>query len=404
MSAEQEKRPLTAPTEASSRRFTEPLGLDAHGNPQPPLTMAQEVHNEYVRRRATADLDVPWKTFPTPTHHPVDPAAGALFGVAYGDTLGRVTEFLSYPDIVARYGTDGPRQLDGDPALVTDDTEMTLAVGWALRDATELTPALLLPRLRERLVAWARQTDPGRAPGETCLRACATLADPGVPWQRATVISSKGCGATMRVAPVGLLPDLPLDALAGAAQLQAALTHGHPTALASAELTAYAVRLLRDGIDLRYVPGVLRERCSEQRHTYREDWLGDLWRVAGASSPARFIEHGWNECIAVLDHLSHALWQPDPTIDPSAVTGAGWIAEEALATGLYCAILFPDDPVSALGRAAATSGDSDSIACLTGAFLGAHGGFPAWPPHWATRIEYGQQLGELAATWDEPPR
>ena len=400
MTAEPERQPPTAST--LSDRFTEPLGLDAHGNPQPPLTMAQEVHNEYVRRRATADLDVPWKTFPTPTHHPVRPAAGALFGLAYGDALGRGTEFMSYEDIVARYGTEGPRDLDGNPALVTDDTEMTLAVGWALRDTPTLTPELLLPRLRERFVAWARQTNPSRGPGNACLRAGAALADPQIPWQHATGLNAKGCGANMRVAPVGLLPQLPVDHLAGIAQLQAALTHGHPTALASAELTAYAVRLLRDGIDLLYVPGVLRERCAEQRHTYREEWLGDLWRVAGAPSPAHFIQPGWDECSAILDHLSNTLWHPDPTLDPSAVVGAGWVAEEALATSLYCAILFPDDPVAALGRAAATAGDSDSIACLTGAFLGARGGASTWPSHWTDRIEFGQQLHELATAWDHP--
>ena len=53
-----------------------------------------------------------------------------------------------------------------------------------------------------------------------------------------TVADSKGCGANMRVTPLGLMPGLTDATRAGASQLQAALTHGHSTALAASELTA----------------------------------------------------------------------------------------------------------------------------------------------------------------------
>ena len=81
----------------------------------------------------------------------------------------------------------------------------------------------------------------------------------------------------MRVTPVGLL-DVDLDTLAGLAQLQAGLTHGHPAGLAASELTAYAVRLLRDGAGLADLPDLLTARAREQRTVYRADWLGDLWQ------------------------------------------------------------------------------------------------------------------------------
>jgi ADP-ribosylglycohydrolase len=71
-----------------------------------------------------------------------------------------------------------------------------------------------------------------------------------------------------------------------------------------------------------------------------------------------------------------------------------------LATALYCALLFPDDPVGALARAATTSGDSDSIACLAGAFFGAAYGLDAWPAEWADQIEYADQLQALGRAWD----
>jgi ADP-ribosylglycohydrolase len=175
-------------------------------------------------------------------------ASASLFGLAYGDALGKPTEFLTVAEIERRYGSTGPRDLIGDPALVTDDTQMALAVGWALHEAPALTPEAVEPLLRRRFVAWSVSPDNNRAPGMTCLRACADL-DRGLPWQEATVAGSKGCGANMRVTPVGLL-DADLDTLAGLAQLQAGLTHGHPTGLAASELTAYAVFALRGGVPL----------------------------------------------------------------------------------------------------------------------------------------------------------
>ncbi|KND39906.1 ADP-ribosylglycohydrolase family protein, partial [Streptomyces acidiscabies] len=133
----------------------------------------------------------------------------------------------------------------------------------------------------------------------------------------------------------------------------------------------------------------------------RRDWLGDLWTRSQDPSPEHFIARGWDECLAVLDRLEAALLAPDPEADPCLATGAGWIAEEALATGLFCFLLFPEEPVTALRRAACSSGDSDSIACLTGAFAGAWLGIDAWPTEWADRIEYGSELVTLGALWDE---
>ncbi|MFF5228787.1 ADP-ribosylglycohydrolase family protein [Dactylosporangium sp. NPDC000521] len=326
-------------------------------------------------------------------------ASGCLFGLAYGDALGKPTEFMTVDAIVARYGAGGPRELEGDPALVTDDTQMTLAVGWALLDAPAATAAALEPLLRARFVEWAHSPDNNRAPGMTCLRACGGLAQ-GVLWTEATVAGSKGCGANMRVAPVGLVPSYDLDTLAGVAQLQAAMTHGHPTALAASELTALAVRLLRDGAPIASLPAALRDRCESQRTIYRSDWLGTLWQQPAVSSPEQFISRGWDECLDVLDRLDAALAAPDDGGDPCAATGEGWIAEEALATGLLCAIRHADDPVTALARAATTAGDSDSIACLAGAFLGASLGMAAWPLPWLSRIEYAAGLTTLGRAWD----
>jgi ADP-ribosylglycohydrolase len=329
-------------------------------------------------------------------------ATGALTGLALGDALGFPTEFNDVPSILAKCGPWREMSLP-KPAFVTDDTQMTLALGRGIRTATDrgfLAPLRLVRPVREEFVDWYHSPDNNRAPGRTCMTACRLL-DSDRPWQKASQLGSKGCGANMRVTPVGLVPGLSEEQRAGAAQLQAALTHGHPTALAASDLTARAVFLLAQGVDPAGLVGRLRSYAYENRTRYHEHWLGDLWTHAQDHSAESFIARGWDECLAVLDRLRQALESPSPETDPCLATGDGWVAEEALATTLLCFLLFPSEPVTALRRAACTRGDSDSLACLTGAFAGAHLGAAAWPAEWAERIEYRSDLLALGALWDD---
>ncbi|MEV6049820.1 ADP-ribosylglycohydrolase family protein [Streptomyces sp. NPDC052107] len=329
-------------------------------------------------------------------------ATGALLGLALGDALGFPTEFNDVPSILAKCGPWREMELPRR-AFVSDDTQMTLAVGRALRTATDrgfLAPKRLERPLREEFVDWYHSPENNRAPGRTCLTACGLLKEVGRAWQDASQVGSKGCGANMRVAPVGLAPGLSPEQRSGAAQLQSALTHGHPTALAASDLTAHAVHLLAQGTDPTGLVGQLRSYALEHRTHYDHTWLGDLWTRSQDPTPEHFIARGWDECLAVLDRLQEAVRTVSPETDPCLATGAGWIAEEALATGLLCFLLFPDEPVTALRRAACSFGDSDSIACLTGAFAGAWLGEEAWPADWSERIEYRGDLLALGTLWD----
>ncbi|MEV8316750.1 ADP-ribosylglycohydrolase family protein [Streptomyces sp. NPDC059900] len=328
-------------------------------------------------------------------------ATGSLIGLALGDALGFPTEFNDVPSILAKCGPWREMELPR-PAIVTDDTQMTLALGRGLH--TAMGRGLLVPKrmerpVREEFVEWYQSPENNRAPGNTCLKACYLLKT-GKPWEEASQVHSKGCGANMRVAPVGLVPGLSDAQRSGAAQLQSALTHGHPTALAASDLTAYAVKLLAGGAEPMGLVGLLRSYAIENRTRYRHDWLGDLWTRSQDPTPEHFIARGWDDCLAILERLAAALRDANPETDPCLATGAGWIAEEALATGLLCFLMFPDEPLTALRRAACTSGDSDSIACLAGAFAGAHLGADVWPAEWAERIEYREELLRLGALWD----
>ena len=321
-------------------------------------------------------------------------ARGCLFGVAFGDALGFYTEFFDVHQIRERWPPAGPTDLTGDPALVTDDTQMTLAVGEALIEGWRqnlLTPNGLEPLLRRKFVRWLRSPDNNRAAGGTCIAACERL-EGGIPWLNATVVDSKGCGANMRVAPVGFLAD---DLRGPVAQFQAALTHGHPTALAAADATAFAVAHLAAAQPVDELLPALRRHIAASRHRYHHEWLGPLWERAGASSPTSFISSGWAECGQVLGRLEETLDGFPPDRDPCDATGEGWIAEEAFGTALLCFLLHRDDPQATVCRAAVTRGDSDSIGAIAGAFAGACHGLTAWPEAWCNRIEYRDRLGIL---------
>ena len=329
----------------------------------------------------------------------LDRIRGVLFGAAFGDSLAGPTEFKSVEDILTAWPPEGPQELEGEPALVTDDTQMMLAVGEALLymlKAGAPTTETLEYELRRTFIAWFSSPKNNRAPGRACLEACENLSD-GQKWLEATSLSSKGCGANMRVQPVALLPKsiCPLTR-AAIAQFQAALTHGHATALAAADLTRLTIELLLAGVGPENLIEALVEYCKKMKDIYISGWLGDLWQRPGVDSALSYTARGWDECLLKITSLDNALFDYDPSEDPCLYTGDGWIAEEALATALLCFLSFPEDPVQVIRRAAVTNGDSDSIACLAGSFAGAYTGTVLWPEDWFTEIEYADELDSMS--------
>lgn len=325
----------------------------------------------------------------------IDRIAGCLFGMACGDALGADVEFITVEAILQQYPPSGPTDLP-HPARVTDDTQMALAVGRALMQAPRpYEPNTFETALRETYIQWYNDPENNRAPGVTCMDSIENLTVESK-WQDATNISAKGCGANMRVQPIGLLPvDEPTRA--GLAQFQAALTHGHATGLAAADLTAWVINDLMHNGNIITLPTRIRRYIDSQRRVYHEKWLGDLYLQAMIfREGADFIEYGWEECLKILDKMENALAIMDKATDPSELVGKGWIAEEAFATALYCFLLYPDDPVAVMRRAVVTSGDSDSIACIAGAFAGAYMGLTKIPADWVARMEYRDDLNALA--------
>ncbi len=366
-----------------------------------------------------------------------DRAHGVMFGLAYGDALGRPTEFMKAKDLAKlgnpfrkQVGLNTPKQ-----GIVTDDTQMAIAVAHAaILKGSRTDPTMMADRFVMAFINWQddpKSTDGQRSPGATCMSAVSALKRNPRQWILATRPNSKGNGANMRVAPLALRTDWTWDQLAGAAQLQAAITHGHPTALAAAELTAVAVRMLLEGVaqPSEHLLDHLLAYAHDQRSNYRGEWLGHLWeaqtappvlpgarkdwwddaagtvtptRPAALQSPVGFIERGWDE---MIDSLLTIYGQTrDPKQDPCDLAGGGWVAEQALTCSLHTLLCFPGDPASALRRAAFTDGDSDSIGSITGALAGAAYGLEAFPSHWLGNVEYRAELGSLAALLDSAAR
>lgn len=286
---------------------------------------------------------------------------------------------------------DLKRYMDTLPSSPT-----TLAVGSALL-ATPLPFASdsLSKELSRTFIDWYHDPDNNRAPGMTCLVACEALIR-GQSWMDASQINSKGCGANMRVMPVGALNIAPHHR-AGIAQLQAALTHGHPTALAASDLTAWVIADLGNGGSIETLMMRLRHYAESQQSIYHQTWLGEIWtRSVMLSTPQDYIQRGWAECLAIIERLETAIATMDRERDPCLATGAGWIAEEAFATALFCFLMFPNDPVAVIRRAALTSGDSDSIACIAGAFAGAYHGIERWQSEWVLQIEHHTRILQMS--------
>lgn len=298
---------------------------------------------------------------------------GCLMGGAIGDAFGYPVEFMNRWSIAKTHGPEGlvaPVFGEDGRWVVSDDTQMTLFtvegaarargqareavvesirmsyVDWLrtqhakFRDFSDDTGLLLLPEL------WVQ-----RAPGGTCLSA---LGKGGRGTIEQPINDSKGCGGVMRVAPIGVMGDLDPEECFWLASRAAALTHGHPSGYWSAGVLAAVVRRILDGDTLR---GAV-EKEAEQ-----------LAGLPGAEE--------------VLVLLRRAI---DPATKDIAELGEGWVAEEALAMGVFGALRGRDFR-QVLRIAANHDGDSDSTASIAGQIYGVMTGLEEMPYDWITRLD-----------------
>lgn len=160
-------------------------------------------------------------------------AIGAYLGLAVGDALGATTEFLTPREIQEKYGTHntirGGGWLKLRPGQVTDDTEMSLALGKSILDSQ----GVVADSVGQAFSDWMRSkpVDIGntvrrgivhfRTSGETCV---------------AENEYDAGNGACMRSLPIALFYwNESREALINASRIQSHVTHNNPVADAGTE-------------------------------------------------------------------------------------------------------------------------------------------------------------------------
>lgn len=177
----------------------------------------------------------------------------------------------------------------------------------------------------------------------------------------------------MRVAPVGLFrwrqgrtsPEAPFEL----ANEVAALTHGHPTGVLASGALAVLVHAVVQGSPL--PAGVAAAKAclrKEDRHEETLQALEQAEQLVAANVPHE-------EAIAAL--------------------GQGWVAEEALAISLYCALVAQNLEHGVI-MAVNHDGDSDSTGAIAGNLLGAMHGVEAIPQRWLETLELRNMIAEVA--------
>ncbi|MFW9955518.1 MAG: ADP-ribosylglycohydrolase family protein [Candidatus Thorarchaeota archaeon] len=295
---------------------------------------------------------------------------GCMLGLAIGDAVGAATEFLTFDEIRIRFppnGVEGFHSFRGLRAgSYTDDTEMSIAVAQGLLKAKDFSTNAIMESMTVEFISWINSTSSSRSPGTTCMRGVGALKS-GVHWSESGVLDSKGCGAAMRSAPIGLAYRHAIDAIMSLSGKVSLMTHGHPSARAGSFATAFLVAKSIDSQD----PISLLDELVIQTRKIDESFAQHMMKIPDA------LQMG--EAKAAHEHL-----------------GKGWVSEEAVAGALYANIMHSSSFKDIILEAANSGGDTDTKACIAGAIAGARLGRDAIPSGWIEGIENRSLLIEIA--------
>ncbi len=304
---------------------------------------------------------------------------GCLLGGAVGDALGYPVEFTKENRIFGEYGEKGIQTLDeaGDPAHITDDTQMTLFAANAIIYSKTHPDQDLSKCIRAAYIEWLSTQDyyrlekpkmwiyenerlhRRRAPGITCLNSLYRLRE--LPEGMSSddyyaKNNSKGCGTVMRAAPYGLIfrPEPGYKSYGDEdhttlrfSKYDAMLTHGHELGYLSSMALA------------KMVFEIVTNEC-----TFESERLENVLRRGMIGEGTRLGE-------LLTEALALATDSEISDLDAIHRLGEGWIAEEALAIAVFCAVRYQNDFAGAIRAAVNHKGDSDSTGAVCGNLLGA---------------------------------
>lgn len=268
--------------------------------------------------------------------------------------------------IKALYGDQGIQDLP-EPALYTDDTQMTVALTEGLLDvglASDMDSRM--NAIGKRFIEWSHSPENNRAPGLTCMKGVRRF-ERGMAWHESGIVDSKGCGSAMRVATIGYFYQHDIQQLRDVAKNSGIITHSHPTAIAASIGGAYLVKMALDHVPI-------------------NQWLAKV---------IAFTDIGSDEFHQAIMRVEQVLSWEDEVMAMNHI-GQGWVGEEAVALALYCVLKYPNDYLACIRRGANSDGDSDSIASIAGGIMGAKLGLEAIPEDWRKRCEHADYIDDLA--------
>ncbi|MFI5297239.1 MAG: ADP-ribosylglycohydrolase family protein [Polyangiales bacterium] len=296
----------------------------------------------------------------------------ALLGLAVGDAYGRPLEFVRGDRVRTM-----PVTIKSGEFRWTDDTHMAMYVARAILDVSDggrpFNDDAFGHAVAARFIEWSHDPlTPSTAPGNTCLAGVAAY-ERDRNWRSSGVATSDGCGAVMRIAPLAMAFDG--DTLTRAAEISSLVTHAHPNAVESAIAASHILRWLLDG-----------EALDAALVTRAIDHLHSSWSRGG--TVAKSLE-------SALAHPKRAdmRWLVEDSIWPG---DGGWRSGSALGLAITAALTRGADARDAIDRGARIFGDSDSVACLVGMYLGAARGLDALPADMIAVVPERAELERLA--------
>jgi ADP-ribosylglycohydrolase len=165
------------------------------------------------------------------------------------------------------------------------------------------------------------------------------------------------------------------EILATASAISSMVTHAHPNALESAISGSHLLRWVLEGKPL---DEALVSRAIEG--------LRGSWGRGG--TVARSLEDA-----ILLGRRREERWLDDSAVHPG---DRGWRAGSALGLAVAAALAWGDEPILAIDRAARIDGDSDSVACLAGMFIGAERGIAALPADMVSILPERERIEDVA--------
>ena len=295
---------------------------------------------------------------------------GCMLGAAIGDAIGKQNEGLSRKDILSNgYVKDYGRAPAGCPGeklragQYTDDTEQMILLAQSLIDCSGFDAG----DFAERMAQWGADAlaDPLRKAlvGPSSSAAVSRL-NSGISWKNSgSRIPS--CGSSMRAAPIGLFYS-DLDEVEEKAALSSIPTHNSSGAIAGAVAVSVGVRCALDGMEN---PEIIKESCVRALK-YDEGQGGKIWFSFEKRSE-----------------------EPDKVF---AELGTSYLVNETVPSAFYCFSRYFDEPEKAIIEAVNAGGDTDSIACITGALSGALHGIDAFPERWIKGLENRDRVENIA--------